>query len=96
MYLIVVDYEQLCVYVGGVRRVGRGFTNSYTVLLNFINIAKRRSFSATSQASDVHCTNNTKTSCRARCCCSAMQSCTLLRKHHFFDLKFNLPMGVFF
>ena len=33
--------------------VGSGFTNSYSLLLNFINIAERRSVSAASQASDV-------------------------------------------
>ena len=43
MYLIVVDFEQLCVYVGGERWVGRGFLQ-ILILLNFLNTAERRNF----------------------------------------------------
>ena len=39
MYLIVVDFERVCVYVGGGRWVGRCFLQML-ILLNFINIAK--------------------------------------------------------
>ena len=37
-------------------KVGQAWLTTSSVLINFINIAKRRNFSATSQASDVQTT----------------------------------------
>ena len=47
MYVIVIYFEQLCWW-----GKGSGAASHILILLNFMNIAKRRSFSATSQASD--------------------------------------------
>ena len=65
------------------------------MLLNFINIAKRLSFSASAkrvmyrQHAMVIRRNKSPVECSV-----VIVRCTLLQKHCFFDQKVNLPMGV--
>ena len=48
-YVTVIDFEQFMLVGEG----GSGVASHNFILLNFMNIAKRRSFFATSQAHDV-------------------------------------------